>query len=82
MTVPWSALAMHRRGDDADEHERRAEHREEEELRGRVDAVVVAPATDEEVHRHEHDLEEDEEQEQVEAEEAPITPASSSSIHA
>ena len=56
-------------GDDADEHEGRAEHREQEELAGRVEAVVVAPAADEEVHRHEHDLEEDEEHEQVEAEE-------------
>ena len=57
-------------GDDADEHERRADHRVQEELRGRVDPVLVAPAADEEVHRHEHDLEEDEEHEQVEAEEA------------
>ena len=63
-------LGQHGRGDDADQHERRADHREQEELRGRVDAVVVAPAADEEVHRHEHDLEEHEEQEQVEADEA------------
>ena len=52
-----------------DEHERRADHRVEEELRGRVHAVLVAPPADQEVHRHEHDLEEHEEQEQVEAEE-------------
>ena len=56
------------RGDDADEHERRAEHREHEELQ--QDAALVTPATDEEVHRDEHDLEEDEEHEEVEAEEA------------
>ena len=57
-------------GDDADEHERRPEHREQEELHRRVTPALVAPAADEEVHRHEHDLEEDEEHEQVEAEEA------------
>ena len=59
----------HRR-DDPDEHERRAEHREQEELQRRVLPALVAPPADEEVHRHEHDLEEDEEHEQVEAEEA------------
>ena len=75
---PW----QERCGDDADEHERRTDHREEEELRGRVDAAFVSPPGDQEVHRHEHDLEEDEEQEEVEADEAPISPASSSSIHA
>ena len=63
------AAAEQHRGEDADEHERRAEHREQEELRRRVHPVAVAPAADEEVHRHEHDLEEDEEHEQVEAEE-------------
>jgi hypothetical protein len=58
----------HRRHD-RHEHERRADHRVEEELHGRVLAALVAPAADEEVHRHEHDLEEHEEQEQVEAQE-------------
>ena len=62
-------LAMNTVAMIADEHERRADHRVQEELRGGVDAALVAPAADEEVHRHEHDLEEDEEQEQVEAEE-------------
>ena len=59
----------HRRNE-PDQHEGRAEHREQEELGGRVDPLLVPPTGDEEVHRHEHDLEEDEEHEQVEAEEA------------
>ena len=67
---------------DRHEHERRADHRVEEELRRRVDATLVPPAADEEVHRDEDDLEEDEEQEQVEARNEPMTPASSSSSHA
>ena len=67
---PRSRLARATVAIEADEHERRTEHREQEELRGRVDAVLVAPSADQEVHRHEHDLEEDEEHEQVEAEEA------------
>jgi hypothetical protein len=57
------------RGNDADEHEGGPEHRVEEELRGRVHAPVVAPSTDQEVHRDEHDLEEQEEEEEIEAEE-------------
>ena len=64
-----AALMQHRRRDDADEHERRAEHREQEELGGGVHAVTVAPLPDDEVHRHEHDLEADEEEEEVEREE-------------
>ena len=56
----------------ADEHERRADHREQEELGGGVDAVAVAPPPDEEVHRHEHDLEADEEQEEVERRKVPM----------
>ena len=63
------AACRNDRGDDADEHERRAEHREQEELQRGVDAAAVAPAADEEVHRHEHDLEHHEEQEEVEGEE-------------
>ena len=59
------------RCDEAHQHERRTEHRVEEELRRCVLAALVAPPADEEVHRHEHDLEEDEEEEQVEAEERP-----------
>ncbi len=52
---------------DADEHQRRAGHRVEEELGGRIGAVAVAPPADEEVHRDEHDLEAQEEDDQVEA---------------
>src|SRR3546814_820356 len=52
--------------DDADEHEGGAEHREDEELQGRVDPLGVAPPADEEVHRHQDQLEHDEEHEQVE----------------
>ncbi len=59
---------------DADQHQGRAEHRVQEELQRRVDALAVAPPADEEVHRHEHDLEEDEEQEQVEGAEGADAP--------
>ena len=61
-----AVAVQEREADDADEHERRAEHREEEELAGGVDALAVAPPADEEVHRHQDDLEHDEEQEEVE----------------
>ncbi len=67
--VPTLSRARKHGGDDADEHERRADHRVDEELQRGVDPLVVAPSADEEVHRHEHDLEEHEEQEQVEADE-------------
>ena len=56
--------------DDADQHERRTKHGVQEELRGCVNALVVSPTPNEEVHRNKNDLEEDEEQEQVEAKEA------------
>jgi hypothetical protein len=56
-------------GDDPDQHQGRAEQREEEELQRRVDPVGVAPPPDEEVHRHQHDLEHHEEQEEVERDE-------------
>jgi hypothetical protein len=65
---------QHRGGDQRDEHERRPEHRVQEELQRGIRAVAVTPLADEEVHRHEHDLEEDEEQEQVEREEHTQTP--------
>ncbi len=60
---------------DADQHEGRAEHREDEELEGGVDPLGVPPPTDEEVHRHQHDLEHDEEHEQVEGAEDADAPA-------
>ena len=56
-----------RQGQDADEHQRRTGHREQEKLGGGIGAVVVPPAADEEVHRHEHGLEAQEEHDQVEA---------------
>ena len=58
-----------RRGEDADEHERRPEHRVHEELGRGIGPSPVTPLADEEVHRHQHDLEEHEEGEQVEGEE-------------
>ena len=63
------AGVQHRSGDEADQHEGRAEHRVEEELHGGVAPVRVAPARDEEVHRDQHDLEHHEEEEEVEREE-------------
>src|SRR5205814_3417279 len=69
-----TALVQYRGRDQRDEHERRTEHREQEELQRGVRAVAVAPLTDEEVHRHEHDLEEHEKQEQVEREKHAETP--------
>ena len=65
----------HGEAHDADEHQGGAEHREDEELQGGVDALAVAPPADEEVHRHEHDLEHHEEQEQVEGAEHADAPA-------
>ena len=53
-------------GQNADQHEGRAGHREEEELGGRVGTVVVAPSSDEEVHGHQHHFEAEEENHQVE----------------
>ncbi len=64
--VARGAALQHSQGDDADQHQSRAEHRVEEELGRRVDATAVAPQADEEVHRHQHDLEEHEEHDQVE----------------
>ena len=56
-------------GENRHEHECRARHRVQEELRRRIFTAFVTPSTDEEVHRYEHDLEEHEEQEEVEAQE-------------
>src|SRR6185312_14396476 len=55
--------------EDGEQHEEAARLREEEELDGGVGAPLVAPDTDEEVHRHQHQLPEEIEEEQVEREE-------------
>ena len=57
---------QHRQRHQRDEHERRAEHRVQEELVGGVDAPAVPPEPDQVVHRHEDELEEGEEHHQVE----------------
>ena len=54
---------------DADEHQDRASHRVEDEFDGGVNAAVVAPDADEQVHRDEHHFPEEEEEEKVEREE-------------
>jgi hypothetical protein len=51
--------------DDRRQHQHRAGHGVEEELDGGVDAAVVAPDADQEVHRHQADFPEDVEEEQV-----------------
>ena len=55
-------------GDYAHEHERRARHCVQEKLCRRIDALVIAPTTDQEIHRHQNDFEHDKKQEQVERE--------------
>lgn len=67
---PDVAARDERGGHDPDQHECRSGHRVEEELRCGIDALVISPVADEEVHRDEDDLEEDKEQEQVQAQEA------------
>ncbi len=64
---PSPAPGQHGQGHDGHQHERRADHRVEEELGGGVDPAAVAPLADEEVQRDQGDLEHQEEQEQVEA---------------
>ena len=54
---------------DRDQQERRAGHREQEELDRGVDAVRAPPAADDQVHRDQDRLEEQEEQQQVERQE-------------
>jgi hypothetical protein len=56
------------------EHEHAARERVQEELHGGVDAPLVAPDPDEEVHRDEHGLPEDVEEEEVEGHEDPDHP--------
>jgi hypothetical protein len=52
--------------DDGNQHEHAARHRVENELHGRVDAPLVAPDTDEEVHRNQDEVPEHVEEKQVE----------------
>ncbi len=58
-------LLEEEQGQEPDEHQRRAEQREQEELDRRVLAVRATPDADHEEHREQHDLEEDEEQDEV-----------------
>ena len=58
-----------RQADDGDEHQDAPRHGVEHELDGGVDAPLVAPDPDEEVHRDEHRVPEDVEQEQVDRDE-------------
>jgi hypothetical protein len=61
-------------GEEAHQHQRRAEEGEEEELDRCVLAVRAAPDPDHEEHREEDDLEEDEEEHEVEGDEGPDHP--------
>jgi len=60
--------------DDGDQHQEAAEHRVEEELDRRVDAPLVPPDPDQEVHRDQHRLPEHVEEEEVEGDEHPQHP--------
>jgi hypothetical protein len=63
-------LGVHpREAQDGDQHEHAASHRIEDELDGGVDAPVVAPDPDQEIHRDEHCVPEHVEEEQVERDE-------------
>ena len=64
------AARKKRSSDNAHQHERRTRHGVNEKLRCGIDALVVAPVADEEIHRHKHNFEEHKEQEKIEAEEA------------
>ena len=59
------APVLEEQGEERDQHQRRAEHRVQEELQRGVLAILTTPHTDHEVHRQEHELEEDEEQDEV-----------------
>ena len=54
---------------DGDQHQDGAEHRVQNEFHGGVDAAVVAPDADQEIHGDERQFPEDEEEEQVERDE-------------
>ena len=51
--------------DEGNEHERRSEHRVQEELERCVLTILATPDTDHEVHRQQHHFEEHEEQDEV-----------------
>ncbi len=51
--------------DDGEQHQDAARHRVEHELDGGVDAALVAPDADEEIHRNQHRVPEDVEEEEV-----------------
>jgi hypothetical protein len=59
-------LVQPRQPDDRDQHQHAAGHRVEDELHRRVDAAVVAPHADEEIHRDEDEVPEHVEQEDIE----------------
>ena len=62
-------LGQEEHGQEAENHQRRAEQREQEELDGRIAPVLAAPHTDHEVHRQQDNLEEHEEEDEVLGEE-------------
>ena len=64
------AARKKRSGNNSNQHERRSGHGVDEELCCGVNALVISPFANEEVHRYQNDFEKHEEQEQVEAEEA------------
>ena len=59
-------LVHPRQADDRDQHQHAAGHRVEDELHRGVDALVVAPDADQEIHRDEDEVPEHVEQEDVE----------------
>src|SRR5579864_1285941 len=63
------ARGVERQHQDPGEHQQAAEQRVDEELHGGIDATLVAPVPDEEVHRDEHPFPEHIEEEQVPGEE-------------
>ena len=58
-----------REAENREQHQHAAGHRVEDELDRGVDAPLVAPDADEEIHRHEHRVPEDVEEEEVERDE-------------
>ena len=67
--MPVAVAVRAGEADDRDEHQHAAGHRVEDELDRGVDAPLVAPDPDQEVHRDEHRVPEDVEEEQVERDE-------------
>ena len=67
--MPKIVLRQQSSGDNSDQHEGRTNHGVQKELGCGIDALVVTPTTDQEVHRYQNDFKEQEEQEQVKAQE-------------